>query len=166
MSGAVTAFIGLGANVGDAAATLRTAFDELAGLPQTRLLRASRLYRTPAWGVEAQPDFVNAVAALETRLAARELLEALLETERRHGRDRHREQRWGPRTLDLDLLLYGAAQIDEPGLHVPHPHLHRRGFVLVPLLEIAPDLELPGHGPARNALSALVRSETANISPL
>ena len=166
MSGAVTAFIGLGANVGAAAATLRAALDELADLPRTRLLRASRLYRTPAWGVEAQPDFVNAVAALETRLAARELLDALLEIERRHGRDRHREQRWGPRTLDLDLLLYGAMEIDEPGLRVPHPQLHRRGFVLVPLLEIAPDLELPGHGLARNALSGLEPSETANISAL
>ncbi|MFT3762003.1 MAG: 2-amino-4-hydroxy-6-hydroxymethyldihydropteridine diphosphokinase [Pseudoxanthomonas sp.] len=165
MSG-VIAFVGLGANLGDAAATLRSALRELDELPGTRRLRASRLYRTPAWGVEAQPDFVNAVAEVETALDARRLLDGLLGIERRHGRDRSREERWGPRTLDLDLLLYGDARLDEPGLRVPHPLMHRRAFVLLPLLEIAPDAAIPGFGPARNAASALAAADLSNIAAL
>jgi 2-amino-4-hydroxy-6-hydroxymethyldihydropteridine diphosphokinase len=166
MSNAVIACIGLGANLGDAAATLRTALHELGALPQTHLLRASRLYRTPAWGVEAQPDFINAVAALETRLPTRKLLEVLFEMERKHGRDRSREQRWGPRTLDLDLLLYGEMEIDEAGLRVPHRYITQRVFVLLPLLEIAPDVVIPGYGLAQNALSAMSSSEINNIVAL
>jgi 2-amino-4-hydroxy-6-hydroxymethyldihydropteridine diphosphokinase len=140
------AFVGLGANLGEAAQTVREALQELDALPDTRLLRASRLYRTRAWGVEAQPDFINAVAMLETALSARGLLDALLAMERAHGRDRARETRWGPRTLDLDLLVHGDARIDEPGLRVPHPHLHERAFVLLPLADIAPDTVVPGAG--------------------
>ena len=140
------AAIGLGANLGDAAATLREAIAELARLPDTELLRASRLYRTPAWGVTAQPDFINAVALLDTGLSARALLEALLDIERVHGRVRVDGERWGPRTLDLDLLLHGDAIIDEAGLRVPHPHLHERAFALLPLVEIAPQLVIPGIG--------------------
>src|SRR5688500_20215659 len=124
-------------------------------LPQTRLLRASRLYRSRAWGVETQPDFINAVAMLESRLPARTLLDELLAIERAHGRDRNAETRWGPRTLDLDLLLHGEAVIDEPGLRVPHPHLHERAFALLPLVDVAPDALIPGIGPARDALRAL-----------
>jgi 2-amino-4-hydroxy-6-hydroxymethyldihydropteridine diphosphokinase len=149
------AFVGLGANLGEAARTLREALCELDALPDTRLLRASRLYRTPAWGVEAQPDFINAVAQLDTALDPRELLDALLALERAHGRDRARESRWGPRTLDLDLLLYGDRHIDEPGLRVPHPHLHERGFVLLPLAEIAPDLVVPGAGRVSTLAAAM-----------
>lgn len=156
MTAAVTAYVGLGGNVGDAGETLRKALCALDGLPDTRLLRASRRYRTPAWGRREQPDFVNAVAAVETALPPRRLLEALLGIERAFGRDRASGQlRWGPRILDLDLLLYGDAVIDAPGLHVPHPHLHERAFVLVPLLEIAPQLMIPGQGSARDALSAM-----------
>lgn len=155
MSPAVTAFVGLGANLGDAAATVRAALAALAGLPRTRMVQASRLYRTPAWGRGDQPDFVNAVARLDTGLDARALLDALLAVERDFGRERAEGQRWGPRTLDLDLLLYGDARIDQPGLHVPHPHLHQRAFVLVPLLELAPQLAVPGLGRAREALAAL-----------
>ena len=140
------AAIGLGANLGDAAATLREAIAELARLPQTGLLRASRLYRTPAWGVTEQPDFINAVAAVETALSPRDLLDALLAIERSFGRTRLGGERWGPRTLDLDLLLYGDAVIDEPGLRVPHPHLHERAFALLPLAEIAPEATIPGIG--------------------
>ncbi|MET0580416.1 MAG: 2-amino-4-hydroxy-6-hydroxymethyldihydropteridine diphosphokinase [Pseudoxanthomonas sp.] len=151
----VIAFVGLGGNLGDAAATLRAAIDALAGLPLTRLLRASGLYRTPAWGLERQPDFVNGVAMLETQLDAHALLEALLAVERDFGRRREEGPRWGPRTLDLDLLLYGDAVIAEPGLQVPHPHLHERAFALVPLLQIAPDILIPGQGRARDALSNL-----------
>lgn len=159
MSVATTAYVGLGGNLGDAAASLRAAFDALDALPHTRLLRASRLYRTPAWGRRDQPDFVNAAAALETALSPRELLDALLAIERDFGRDRGDDDaRWGPRTLDLDLLLYGDAIIDQPGLRVPHPHLHERAFVLVPLLEIAPGAVIPGRGPLREAHDAVARA--------
>jgi len=146
----VIAFVGLGANLGDAAATVREAMRALDVLPQTRLLRASRLYRSRAWGVETQPDFINAVAMLESRLPARTLLDELLAIERAHGRERAAEVRWGPRTLDLDLLLHGDSIIDEPGLRVPHPHLHERAFALLPLVEIAPDAVIPGLGLARD----------------
>jgi 2-amino-4-hydroxy-6-hydroxymethyldihydropteridine diphosphokinase len=140
------AAVGLGANLGDAAATLRDAIAALAELPETTLLRASRLYRTPAWGRTDQPAFINAVALVETSLDARALLDALLAIERRFGRVRVDGARWGPRTLDLDLLVFGDALFDEAGLQVPHPHLHERAFVLLPLAEIAPALQVPGRG--------------------
>jgi 2-amino-4-hydroxy-6-hydroxymethyldihydropteridine diphosphokinase len=149
----VHAWVGLGGNVGDAMATLRAATRALDSLPLTRLLRASRLYRTPAWGLRAQADFINAVALLETSLGARDLLDRMLDIERAFGRERR--ERWGPRVLDLDLLLYGDEVIDEPGLHVPHPHLHERAFALLPLLDVTPDAAIPRRGPAREALSAL-----------
>jgi len=151
----VRACVGLGGNIGDVAAALRAALAALDALPGTRLLRASRFYRTPAWGVEAQPDFINAAAVVETTLAPRVLLEALLAIERDHGRERAADgSRWGPRTLDLDLLLHGDAVIDEPGLVLPHPQLHARAFVLVPLAEVAPDAEVPGRG----CVDALLRA--------
>lgn len=159
----VVAFVGLGANLGDAALTLRQAIEALGRLPDTKLVQASRLYRTPAWGMEDQPDFINAVAKLETRLTAPALLEALMATEREFGRDRLDAPRWGPRTLDLDLLLFADAMIDQPGLHVPHPHLHHRAFALVPLLEIEPEARIPGYGPAQDAVSEL---DLSNIQPL
>jgi 2-amino-4-hydroxy-6-hydroxymethyldihydropteridine diphosphokinase len=152
---AVTAAIGLGGNLGDVATTLHEALQALDALPQTRLLRASRLYRTPAWGRTEQPDFINGAALLQTRLDARDLLDALLGIERRFGRDREQGERWGPRTLDLDLLLYGDAAIDEPGLRVPHQHLHERAFALLPLAEIAPDLPVPGRGPVAGLLAVV-----------
>ncbi|WP_240098705.1 2-amino-4-hydroxy-6-hydroxymethyldihydropteridine diphosphokinase [Thermomonas flagellata] len=142
----IRAAVGLGANLGDAAASVRAALDALEALPQTRGLARSRLYRTPAWGVTAQPDFVNAVAVLETGLSAHALLDALLAIERRAGRVRRAGERWGPRVLDLDLLLYGEAVIDTPGLRVPHPHLHARAFALLPLAEAWPQARIPGHG--------------------
>jgi 2-amino-4-hydroxy-6-hydroxymethyldihydropteridine diphosphokinase len=151
----VRAFVGLGGNVGDVAESFASAAARMDALPGTQLLRLSRRYRTPAWGMAAQPDFLNAVAMLETRLPARELLEELLAIERMHGRDRATETRWGPRTLDLDLLLYGDGTIDQPGLRVPHPRLHERAFALRPLLDIAPDISIPGHGLARNLPAAM-----------
>ncbi len=151
----VIAFVGLGANLGDAPATVREAMRALDVLPQTRLLRASRLYRSRAWGVETQPDFINAVAMLESRLPARTLLDELLAIERAHGRERAAEVRWGPRTLDLDLLLHGDSIIDEPGLRVPHPHLHERAFALLPLVEVAPDAVIPGRGLARDIAAVM-----------
>ena len=155
------AYVGLGANLGDAAATLREAMQALDALADTRLLRASRLYRTRAWGNEAQPDFINAVAMLETQLSARALLDGLLGIEREFGRTRAADggDRWGPRTLDLDLLMHGDDVIDEPGLHVPHPHLHERAFALLPLVEIAPEVVIPGRGPARAALAAIASND-------
>jgi 2-amino-4-hydroxy-6-hydroxymethyldihydropteridine diphosphokinase len=151
------AYLGLGANLGDAVSALRAALVRIEALPTTRLLRASRRYRTPAWGVTDQPDFVNAVAAVETALAPRELLDALLAIERDFGRTRAADgsDRWGPRSLDLDILLYADRRLDQPGLHVPHPQLHRRAFVLVPLLEIAPELVVPGQGAVRDLVAAV-----------
>lgn len=157
MSGGTIACIGLGANLGDAAATLRAAQQALGTLPGTTLLAASGLYRSPAWGRTDQPDFVNAAVMVDTTLAARQLLDHLLAIERRFGRTRAADgsDRWGARTLDLDLLLYGDAVIDEPGLRVPHPHLHERAFALVPLLEIAPLAVIPGQGLARELPAAM-----------
>nr|WP_202404917.1 2-amino-4-hydroxy-6-hydroxymethyldihydropteridine diphosphokinase [Xanthomonas sp. LMG 8992] len=153
----------MGGNLGDAAATLRTALAALDTLPQTRLLRASQLYRSPAWGREDQPDFVNAAALVTTTLPAPALLQALLDLEHRHGRQRQPGERWGPRTLDLDLLLYAEAVIDLPGLQVPHPFLHQRAFVLLPLAEIAADAVIPGHGTVRDVRD---RIETGGIAPI
>ncbi len=136
-------FVGLGANLGDPRATLAQALQALAGLPRTRLVAASPLYLSSP--IDAQgPDFTNAVAELGTTLTPRELLHALQAIEQEHGRQRpHRN---APRTLDLDLLLYGQRLIDEPGLTVPHPRLHERAFVLLPLADLAPDLVHPQLG--------------------
>ena len=155
--------IGLGANLGDAADTLRKAVEALDHREGITVREVSRFYRTPAWGREDQPDFINAVALLETSLTPRALLERLLEVETEFGRHRPDGERWGPRTLDLDLLLYGDAVIDEPGLRVPHPHLHERAFALVPLLDVLPEARIPGYGAARDAVSVL---EMSNIRSL
>ena len=146
--------MGLGANIGDAAATLKAAIHRLMTVPRSRVVSASRLYRTPAWGQENQADFVNAVVAIETALPPRALLDELLTIERDFGRVRAADgtDRWGPRILDLDILLYGGREIDEPGLRVPHPYLHERAFALVPLLDLVSDIEIPGRGSARRAL--------------
>jgi len=157
------ACIGLGANLGDAAQTLRGAFEAMAALPLTTLRARSQLYSTPAWGNEDQPAFVNAAAVLETGLEATALLDALLVIEREFGRVRDAAVHWGPRTLDLDLLLYGEAVIDLPQLKVPHPYLHERGFALLPLAEIAPEAVIPGHGRVRDAA---MRIEACGIAPI
>ena len=142
------AYIGIGSNLEDPERQVRAAIDALSGLPRTTFVRASRLYRTAPWGKADQPPFVNAAAAISTRLAPRELLDALLAIERAHGRTRDGE-RWGPRVIDLDILVYGDARIDEPGLHVPHPHLAGRAFALLPLADLDPELEIPGQGRVR-----------------
>ncbi|WP_312253086.1 2-amino-4-hydroxy-6-hydroxymethyldihydropteridine diphosphokinase [Stenotrophomonas sp.] len=157
------AWIGLGANLGDAAGTVRAAIAALDTLAGTRLQRASRLYATPAWGNEDQPPFVNAVAAVDTALAPMDLLQALLALEQRFGRVRDPAVHWGPRALDLDLLLYGQQTVDAPALQVPHPYLHQRAFVLVPLAEIAPELTIPGHGSVQDAV---MRVEACGIAPI
>jgi 2-amino-4-hydroxy-6-hydroxymethyldihydropteridine diphosphokinase len=144
-------FVGIGANIGAREEAIRTAA-ELIGAR-----RLSSVRETEPWGLVDQPRFLNAAAELETPLGARELLERLLEIERRLGRVRG-AQRWGPRTIDLDLLLYGSETIDEPGLTVPHPRLHERHFVLAPLLELAPDLVVPGRGRVSALLAELQSS--------
>jgi 2-amino-4-hydroxy-6-hydroxymethyldihydropteridine diphosphokinase len=157
-----TVYIGLGSNLADPRLQVERALRALAGLPRTRLLRRSRLYRSAPWGRVDQPEFVNAVAALETALAPRELLDALLAIERAAGRERD-ATRWGPRVLDLDILVYGSRMLNERGLHVPHPHLHERAFVLVPMAEIAPDFEVPERG----RIGALVQHvDAASCLPL
>jgi 2-amino-4-hydroxy-6-hydroxymethyldihydropteridine diphosphokinase len=147
------AYIGLGANLGDREANLRAAVGRLDDLGP---LRVSSFRETDPVGVTEQPRFVNAVAELETDLGASALLEQLLEIERELGRDRSRGERWGPRTIDLDLLLYGNEVIDEPGLTVPHPRLAGRRFVLEPLHELAPDLALPNGRRIRDLLNTQV----------
>lgn len=139
----VPAYIGLGSNLDDPAAQVRRALAALAAMSDTRLIASSAFYRSPPMGPQDQPDFVNAVAGLLTRLPARELLGALQAIEDAQGRRRD-GTRWGPRTLDLDLLLYGGLCLEEEGLVLPHPGLAERAFVLVPLLELAPGLRVPG----------------------
>ncbi len=148
-----TAFVALGANLGDPAATLRAAFGALANLPESRLVHCSSLYRTAPVGILDQPEFVNAVAELATTLAPEALLDGLLEIEQRFGRVRAEKN--GPRTLDLDLLLYNDQFVDLPRLTLPHPRLHLRAFVLQPLAEIAPDLVIPGRGSIQSWLPAV-----------
>ena len=153
----VLAYIGLGANLTNPEDQVRRALAELDQLPASHLRQASPLYLTAPLGPVAQPDYINAVAALETRLAPDALLAALQAIEDRHDRDRT-GVRWGPRTLDLDLLLYGQAVVDAPGLRVPHPELARRAFVLVPLADLAPvDLVIPGMGCLGELLAACPR---------
>jgi 2-amino-4-hydroxy-6-hydroxymethyldihydropteridine diphosphokinase len=147
------AYVGIGANLGDPAARVHAALAALDTLSATRLVKHSSLYRTAPQGYEQQPDFVNAVAKLDTQLAAGDLLAGLQDIEAHAGRSR--SFRNAPRTLDLDLLLYGAERIDQPGLAVPHPRMHERAFVLAPLLEIAPELQIPGVGGARECLQRL-----------
>ena len=139
-----TAFIALGSNLNDPAAQVNAGFAALGALPATRVTARSSLYRSAPVGYTAQPDFINAVAALETTLTPRALLEELLAIERSHGRVREFPN--APRTLDLDVLLYGDLQLHEHGLTIPHPRMHERAFVMVPLAEIAPDCVVPGRG--------------------
>ncbi|WP_177410193.1 2-amino-4-hydroxy-6-hydroxymethyldihydropteridine diphosphokinase [Pseudomonas sp. LFM046] len=135
-------YIGLGSNLAEPVAQLRGALAALGELPQTRLAAVSSLYASDPLGPPDQPRYVNAVAALDTQLAPLQLLDALQAIELAQGRVR-KDERWGPRTLDLDILLFGQHRIDEPRLQVPHYHMHARAFVLYPLAEIASDLQLP-----------------------
>ncbi len=139
------AYVGLGSNLHGPARQLQAAIDMLGELPRTRLTARSSLYRSAPFGGIEQPDFMNAAVALLTRLSARELLAELQQIEMRRGRDSD-EVRWGPRVLDLDLLVYSGAMIDESDLVVPHPGITARNFVLLPLQEIAPELVIPGLG--------------------
>jgi len=149
----IDSYIALGSNLDDPLAQVRQAMDELAHLRDSRLHAASSLYRSAPMGPADQPDYINAVVALETRLSPHALLDALQAIEQVHGRVREGE-RWGPRSLDLDVLLYGKETINDQRLTVPHPGIAERAFVLYPLQEIvAPDFTIPGHGSLQELLS-------------
>ena len=147
------AYIGLGSNLADPVHQVMSALDELGSIPQSQLAGCSCLYRSAPIGPRDQPDYINAVAAIDTPLDAKILLHYLQEIERRHGRMRDGE-RWGPRTLDLDLLLYGNEIFSDGELTLPHPRAHQRAFVLVPLHSIAPDAMIPGKGRVVDLLQA------------
>ena len=147
------AYVGLGANLGPKEVTLLRAVDLLAGEDGIEVLELSELRETAPVGVVDQPEFLNGALALETSLTPRELLDVLLRVERELGRVRG--ERWGPRTIDLDLLVYGDETVDEPGLRVPHPRLHERRFALEPLAELEPELEIPGLGAVSALLAAV-----------
>jgi 2-amino-4-hydroxy-6-hydroxymethyldihydropteridine diphosphokinase len=154
-------YVGIGSNLQDPRAQVAQAFDELARLPRTRLSARSSLYRSAPLGYAAQPDFINAVAELDTALGAHALLAELQAIEARHGRSRSFAN--APRPLDLDLLLYGDTRIDEAQLVVPHPRMHQRAFVLQPLLEIAPQAQIPGLGSAATLLAARTDQKVEKI---
>ena len=149
----VTAYVALGANLEDPVVQVRAGLAALATLPHTQFLVQSSLYRTAPVGYAEQPDFINAVAAVDTALSPRELLDALLAIELNHGRVRQFAN--APRTLDLDVLLYDDVEVNESGLTIPHPRMHERAFVLAPLAEIAPLCEIPGHGRVSELLRSL-----------
>jgi 2-amino-4-hydroxy-6-hydroxymethyldihydropteridine diphosphokinase len=153
------AFLGLGGNVGDSRATLDRAVAMLNDGRDIKVLARSSDYQTPPWGVESQAPFVNLCLAVETTLAPRQLLSRIHEVEQSLGRDRARETRWGPRTCDIDILSYGNTALNEPDLTLPHPRMFERGFVLMPLAEIAPDAVIGG----RRVMDALKSADITGI---
>ena len=157
-----SAYIGIGSNLEDPTAQVRRAADALARLSDTRLVALSPLYRNPAVGPGDQPDYVNAVAIVETALEPHALLDALQALENAQGRERG-SIRWQARTIDLDLLLYGDRVIDDARLSVPHPRLRERAFVLKPLHDVAPELEVPGHGPIERLLARVSQDSLERI---
>lgn len=156
------AWVALGSNLEDPERQVKRALAALAALPESELVAHSSLYRTAPVGLLDQPDFINAVAVLKTRLAPRPLLDALLAIERRFGRDRTVPN--GPRVIDLDLLLYDDRVHHEDGLTLPHPRMHERAFVLAPLTELCPDLVIPGRGPAALWLARAMGQNVARIA--
>lgn len=161
------AYIALGSNLEEPQRQLQAGFAALARLPQTQLVAQSSLYRSAPVGYADQPDFVNAVAAIRTELSPRALLDALLAIERDHGRVRDVPNVLnGPRTLDLDIALYGERVIAEPGLSIPHPRMIERAFVMVPLAEIAPQVQVPGHGSVQALLARLDVGGVSVLKPV
>ena len=156
------AYVAIGSNLGRPLEEVKQAFEDLRSVAQTVLVKRSSLYRSEPLGYAEQPPFVNAVALLDTALCAERLLEALQAIEARHGRSRSFAN--APRTLDLDLLLYGDAVVDKPGLVVPHPRMHLRAFVLKPLLEIAAGIAIPGIGAAQTMLEQCGEQSVERIS--
>ena len=157
-----TAYVGLGSNLQQPLHQLLKAFDALSALPRTQMLARSSLYRSAPVGKTDQPDFVNAVAALRTGLAPGELLQAVLQLEAQQGRVRSQPN--APRTLDLDLLLFDAQIIHQPGLDVPHPRMHERAFVLMPLAELDPKLIIPGRGAVAELLARVAGQDVTRIN--
>ena len=157
-----SAIIALGGNVGDVRATFEVAILDICGLARARLLARSSDYKTPPWGDEQQPPFINACMEIETTLAPDALLATLQDVERKFGRDRASERRWGPRTLDLDLIAYDDLALETDALILPHPRLFERAFVLVPLAEIAPRRKIGGRG----VQAALAEISSAGIERL
>ncbi len=155
------AVLGLGGNIGDSRKTLAAALDLLARHPGIGVEAVSALYQTPPWGKTDQPPFLNAAVRIETSLTPRGLLDAVLSVERQLGRER--SERWGPRTVDIDILVFGTEAIDEPGLHIPHPHLIERAFALAPLIDVMPDAELSGR-PAADWLKDADRAGMARLA--
>lgn len=158
------ALIAFGGNLGDARATIAAAVAALCDGRAVTLLRRSADYRTPPWGVAGQPPFINACILADTTLTPRDLLARAQAVERDFGRDRSRETRWGPRTLDIDLIAYGDLALDEPGLVLPHPRLFERAFVLVPLAEIAADMMITGRR-IGDAAAAVDRTGIERLAP-
>ena len=161
-------FVGMGSNLGDSAGQLQSALQAMKALPSTSVIGASSLYASKPMGPQDQPDYVNAVACLQTGLAPESLLRALQEIEQNHHRER-KEERWGPRTLDLDILLYGDIKVDTPTLTIPHYGMADREFVLVPLFELKPDLIMPdgkviAKWVAQCSLEGLRRLRSSNLS--
>lgn len=158
------AWVGLGSNLGDRAAILDAALERIDQLGSSRVVGVSRYYRTAPWGETDQPEFINAVACVRTSLSADALLRALLAVESALGRTRD-GSRWGPRVIDLDLLLFGDERIERDDLVVPHPRLHERAFVLIPLAELAPERVVPGQGRVDALLGALEDNERSGVRP-
>ncbi len=158
------AAIALGSNLGDRTRHLDAGVLAIAEFEGTRTMALSEYIETDPVGPAGQGAYLNAAMVVETSIKPRALLDALLEIERANGRDRDAEQRWGPRTLDLDLLLYADRVIDEPGLTIPHPRMHERMFVLEPLMQIAPGLDVPGRGTVRDLHATLRAAESPEIA--
>lgn len=146
------AVLGLGGNIGDSRKLIAAAIGRLAAHPEIRVEQVSALYLTPPWGKIDQPAFLNAAIRIDTTLSPRALLEVILDVEGQLGRQRL--ERWGPRLIDIDILLYGTVEMDEPGLHIPHPRLKERAFALVPLIDVLPDAVISGK-PARDWLKLI-----------
>jgi 2-amino-4-hydroxy-6-hydroxymethyldihydropteridine diphosphokinase len=160
----VEALLGLGGNLGDVQSTLDQAIAVLCDGRDVRLIARSSDYRTPPWGVTDQPPFVNLALVVDTTLRPRTLLDRALRVEAMFGRDRAREQRWGPRVLDIDIIAFDGLEIDEGGLTLPHPRLFERAFVLAPLAEIAPDRKIKGIA-IKDALARLDASGVEKLPP-
>jgi 2-amino-4-hydroxy-6-hydroxymethyldihydropteridine diphosphokinase len=156
------AYVGVGSNLGEPLRQVRDALDELDHIPHSRVVKRSSLYQSAPTGFDDQPDFINAVAQLETGISADRLLDELQEIEARHGRQRSFAN--APRTMDLDLLLYGNAVLKTDALTLPHPRMHERAFVLKPLLEISPDVAIPGVGLAKESLKNLEHQVVKRIA--
>ena len=157
-------YIGLGSNLQNPLQQIKTAINDLQSLAGVTIITVSSLYQSPPMGPADQPDYINAVISLETSLSPHQLLDALQSVEQLHGRERKRH--WGERTLDLDILLYGEQILDDERLKIPHPGMHERAFVLYPLAEIAPDIEIPGRGALQQILPSCPQGDLQQVDKI